>query len=69
MYQSATVIWFDSLKGIGEASNPKGKTIFLRYDMIVNKPFKNLQAGESISCKTIKTPFGNLFAKNIRSKI
>lgn len=69
MYQSATVIWFDILKGIGEAkSNKNGKTIFINAAF----SFKNtsdsfkLKEGASIVCKTNKSKEGNLFSTNLK---
>lgn len=68
MNQKAEIVWFDSLKGIGEAKSLKsGNLIFLNSLM----SFKTtsdvfyLKQGVIISCKTKKMKEGNLFGTKV----
>jgi hypothetical protein len=68
MNQKAKIVWFDSLKGIGEAKSCKsGNLIFLN----AHNSFKNtsdcfkLKPDVEISCKTKKTKEGNLFGTSV----
>ena len=48
---SASVVWFDQLKGLGEALTDNGMTVFLRSNEIVpvENMFTGLTKGQEIS--------------------
>lgn len=69
MYKTAEVVWFDALKGIGEAKAVRsGEMVFIN----ASKSFKNpidafkLKQGVMVFCKTKIMPQGNLFGTKIK---
>lgn len=68
MYQSARIVWFDTLKGIGEAETIRGGQKVFINSHYVKQPHESFsfKEGVMISCKTQKNDKNGLFGTRIK---
>jgi CspA family cold shock protein len=62
-----TVKWFNDAKGFGFVRMDDGKEVFVHYSAIVDKGFKSLAEGDTISFDVVEGPKGPQAANVVKA--
>ena len=62
-----TVKWFNDAKGFGFLRMDDGKEVFVHYSAIVDKGFKSLAEGDTISFDVVEGPKGPQAANVVKA--
>ena len=62
-----TVKWFNDAKGFGFVRMDDGKEVFVHYSAIVDKGFKSLTEGDTISFDVVEGPKGPQAANVVKA--